>query len=115
MTCLMESLTRPNSAPGFAPVESFTPDVETTGNRRYDARPLPETPPLAQGLERSTGRVHVNPLLYVLGRRVYSARADGTAFFLVAQSDVSGWVGAQPCVQVGANLLVEKPSAGSRR
>ncbi len=63
----------------------------------------------------STGRVHVNPLLYVLGRRVYSARADGTAFFLVAQSDVSGWVGAQPCVQVGANLLVEKLPVGSRR
>jgi hypothetical protein len=61
-----------------------------------------------------TGRVHVNPLLYVIGHRVYAARSRGTAFFLVARSDVSGWEGAQPCVQVGANLLVEKRPVRAR-
>jgi hypothetical protein len=62
----------------------------------------------------ATGRVHVNPLLYLLGRRVYEATADGIGFFLVARSDVSGWTTAQPCVQVGANLLVESRPKASR-
>jgi hypothetical protein len=62
----------------------------------------------------TTGRVHVNPLLYVLGHRVYQATSNETAFFLVARSDVSGWTGAQPCVQVGANLLVESRPPRSR-
>jgi hypothetical protein len=55
----------------------------------------------------STGRVHVNPLLYLIGRRVYEATANDTAYFLIARTDVSEWISAQPCVQVGANLLVE--------
>jgi hypothetical protein len=63
----------------------------------------------------STGRVHVNPLLYVVGRRVYTADSEGTAFFLVARSDVNAWTAAQPCVQVGANLLVEKRRPVARR
>ncbi len=62
----------------------------------------------------TTGRVHVNPLLYLLGRRVYGATADDTAYFLVARSDVSEWTSAQPCVQVGANLLVESRPRMSR-
>jgi hypothetical protein len=62
----------------------------------------------------TTGRVHVNPLLYLLGRRVYEATADETAYFLVARSDVSGWTASQPCVQVGANLLVESRPRLSR-
>jgi hypothetical protein len=62
----------------------------------------------------STGRVHVNPLLYLLGRRVYEATANETTFFLVARSDVSDWATAQPCVQVGANLLVESRPRAAR-
>jgi hypothetical protein len=61
----------------------------------------------------ATGRVLCNPLLYLLGRRVYSAMVGGEAFYLVARSDVSRWVTAQPCVQIGTSVLVEK-SSGER-
>ena len=40
----------------------------------------------------ATGRVLVNPLLYLIGRRVYSATVGEEAFYLVATSDVSRWV-----------------------
>lgn len=56
----------------------------------------------------ATGRVLVNPILYLLGYRVYRATASEKSFYLVARSDVSDWVGARSCVQVGGNLLVEK-------
>ncbi len=56
----------------------------------------------------ATGRVHVNPLLYLFGLRVYGATAHDTAYYLVARSDVSEWTGGQPCVQIGANVLVER-------
>jgi hypothetical protein len=56
----------------------------------------------------ATGRVHVNPLLYLLGYRVYSASTRGPWYYLVARSDVSEWARAQPCIQVGAGLLVER-------
>lgn len=56
----------------------------------------------------ATGRVHVNPLLYLLGLRVYQATANGTAFYLVAHSDVSSWSGSHRCVQIGASVLVER-------
>ncbi len=57
----------------------------------------------------ATGRVLVNPLLYLLGRRVYNATVGGDAFYLVARSDVSRWVSGEPCVQIGTSVLVEKP------
>ena len=63
----------------------------------------------------STGRVHVNPLLYLVGLRVYQATTNGTAFYLIARSDVSDWTGRQPCVQLGANALVEKRPRRARR
>jgi hypothetical protein len=56
----------------------------------------------------ATGRVLVNPLLYLLGRRVYNATVGGDAFYLVAKSDVSRWISAEPCVQIGTSVLVEK-------
>ncbi len=56
----------------------------------------------------ATGRVLVNPLLYLIGRRVYSATVGGDAFYLVASSDVSRWVTGEPCVQIGTSVLVEK-------
>jgi hypothetical protein len=56
----------------------------------------------------ATGRVHVNPVLYLFGLRVYQAYANDTAYYLIARSDVSDWTGGQPCVQLGANVLVEK-------
>ena len=31
-----------------------------------------------------------------------------TRFYLVASSDVSGWVTGEPCVQIGTSVLVEK-------
>jgi hypothetical protein len=58
----------------------------------------------------ATGRVHVSPLLYLLGYRVLRATTDtGVAFHLVARSDVSGWTGPRRLVPLGASLLVERP------
>ena len=55
----------------------------------------------------ATGRIYVNPLLYLLKRRVYSATVGSTTYYLVAKSDVADWKTPKPCVQVGSNLLIE--------
>jgi hypothetical protein len=56
-----------------------------------------------------TGRVHVNPLLYVLGYRIYHATTDtGVAYYLVAKSDVSTWSEAHRCAPLGSSVLVER-------
>ena len=56
----------------------------------------------------ATGRVFVNPLLYLLGYRIYSAESGGTTFYLIARSDVSAWTSARHCVRVGSSVLVER-------
>jgi hypothetical protein len=57
----------------------------------------------------ATGRVHVNPVLYALGYRVYTASTSGGAtFYVLAQTDVADWGSAVSCVQVGQALLIEK-------
>lgn len=56
----------------------------------------------------ATGRVFVNPLLYLLGYRIYSARTGGATFYLVARSDVSRWDAPRRCVRLGASVLVER-------
>ena len=55
----------------------------------------------------ATGRVLVNPLLYLFGYRVYNAETGGAAFYLVAKSDVSAWNASRRCIQIGSSLLVE--------
>ena len=58
----------------------------------------------------ATGRVHVNPLLYLLGYRTYRATSStGVAYYLVARTDVSRWVSTRRLVPLGASLLVERP------
>ena len=56
----------------------------------------------------ATGRVLVNPLLYLLGYRIYNAKTGGAAFYLVAKSDVSAWTAPRCCIQIGSSLLVER-------
>lgn len=56
----------------------------------------------------STGRVFVNPLLYLGGYRIYSAVVSGISYYLVARGDVSDWSGPRMCVGIGSNVLVEK-------
>ena len=56
-----------------------------------------------------TGRVHVNPLLYLFGYRVYRATSDtGVVYHLLARTDVSTWSNVRKCVPVGASLLIER-------
>lgn len=56
----------------------------------------------------ATGRVHVNPLLYVFGYRTYRATSStGVAYYLIASTDVGGWDGSHRLVPLGASLLVE--------
>lgn len=57
----------------------------------------------------ATGRVHVNPLLYLLGYRTYRATtANGVAYYLIAYSDVSGWDRPHRLVPLGDSILVER-------
>lgn len=59
----------------------------------------------------ATGRVHVNPLLYLFGGRTYRATTDGGAtFYLIARSDPAEWSGTQHCAQLGSSVLVERRS-----
>lgn len=56
----------------------------------------------------ATGRVFVNPLLYLFGYRIYNAGSGGATFFLVAKSDVSAWSGSRRCIRIGSSVLVER-------
>ena len=56
----------------------------------------------------STGRVFVNPLLYVIGYRIYSAATGDATVHLIARSDVSTWTAPRRCVRLGSSVLVER-------
>lgn len=56
----------------------------------------------------ATGRTFVNPLLYLFGYRIYSARTGGTTYYLVAKSDVSTWTDSRRCIRIGSSILVER-------
>ena len=56
----------------------------------------------------ATGRVFVNPLLYLLGYRIYNAKTGGATFYLVAKSDVSAWTASRRCIRIGSSVLVER-------
>ncbi|MEM9518959.1 MAG: hypothetical protein AAGA37_06555 [Actinomycetota bacterium] len=56
----------------------------------------------------ATGRVFVNPLLYLLGFRVYSASTGGATVYLIARSDVAAWSAPRRCVRTGSSVLVER-------
>ena len=57
----------------------------------------------------ATGRVHVNPLLYLVGYRTYRATSmTGVTYYLLARSDVSTWAGSRRLVPLGAAVLVER-------
>lgn len=62
----------------------------------------------------ATGRVHVNPLLYLLGYRVHTASTGASAYYLVARSDVADWREMHPLVDIGSSVLVE-PWKGARK
>ena len=55
----------------------------------------------------ATGRIFVNPLLYLFGYRIYSAITGGANYYLIAKSDVSIWTGSRRCIRVGSSILVE--------
>lgn len=57
----------------------------------------------------ATGRVHVNPLLYLFGYRTYRATTvNGVSYYLIAHTDVSGWDRPHRLVPLGDSLLVER-------
>jgi hypothetical protein len=57
----------------------------------------------------ATGRVHVNPLLYLFGYRTYRATTDtGVSYYLVAHTDPAEWSGERLCAPLGASILVER-------
>jgi len=57
----------------------------------------------------SVGLVHVNPLFYVLGYRVYSGTTthDNT-YYLVVKTEVADWKGAQHLVRMSDGILIER-------
>ena len=56
----------------------------------------------------ATGRVFVNPILYLFGYRIYRAETGATRYYLIARSDVSCWNDQRRCVRIGTSVLVEK-------
>lgn len=56
----------------------------------------------------ATGRVHINPLLYLVGYRIYAASTEKTSFALIARSDVADWTSSHQLVEIGSSILVEK-------
>jgi hypothetical protein len=56
----------------------------------------------------ATGRVHVNPLLYLIGYRVYNAKTENASFALIAHSEVADWKGERGLVDLSSSILVEK-------
>ncbi len=57
----------------------------------------------------ATGRVHVNPLLYLFGYRTYRATTDtGVTYYLMARSDPALWSAARLCAPLGGSILVER-------
>ena len=56
----------------------------------------------------ATGRVHVNPLLYLIGYRAYSARTATASYALIARSEVADWTGERSLVNPVSGILVEK-------
>ena len=58
-------------------------------------------------LHIATGRVLVNPLLYLLGFHLYRAWSGHRVYYLLARSDVSEWNTSKSCVQVTDGIVVE--------
>ncbi len=57
----------------------------------------------------ATGRVHVNPLLYLFGYRAYRATTDtGVTYYLIAHSDPAEWSPIHQCAPLGSSVLVER-------
>ena len=56
----------------------------------------------------ATGRIFVNPILYLFGYRIYRAETGGTTFYLIAHSDVSMWTASRRCIRIGSSMLVER-------
>ena len=56
----------------------------------------------------SVGLVHVNPLFYVVGYRVYTGITNqGNSYYLVARTDVADWVGSRHLVRMSDGILIE--------
>lgn len=58
----------------------------------------------------ATGRVHLNPLLYLVGYRSYEARTGSKAYYLLARTDVARWTTKHHCVDLASSVLVERSS-----
>lgn len=57
----------------------------------------------------ATGRVHVNPLLYLFGYRTYRASTkQGATYYLVARTDPAQWPDTYRCASLGPSVLVER-------
>jgi hypothetical protein len=62
----------------------------------------------------SVGLVHVNPLFYVAGYRVYNAISEqGRTYYLIARSEVADWKDPKPLVRMGESILIEQRKRAS--
>lgn len=57
----------------------------------------------------ATGTVHINPLLYLLGYRIYVASTATASYALIAHSEVADWEGDCSLVDLSSGVLVERP------
>lgn len=57
-----------------------------------------------------SNRVHLNPLLYLFGFRIYSATAGTKTYYLIAKSEMSSQSGDFAMVEVDRSIALEKPA-----
>lgn len=62
----------------------------------------------------ATGKIHVNPLLYLFRRRVYRATSNGVTFYLLAKSDVADWSDSRHCIRMASSMLIEARTQGTQ-
>lgn len=62
----------------------------------------------------SAGLVHVNPLFYVLGYRVYTGTTvNDHTYYLVVKTEVADWEGVQRFVRIPGDILIERSNDAS--
>lgn len=55
-----------------------------------------------------SNRVHLNPLLYVIGYRIYNATAGSKSYYLIARCEMSSQSGDFAMVEVDQSIAMEK-------
>lgn len=59
-------------------------------------------------IQIQSNRVHLNPLLYLIGYRIYSASSKGNSYYLLARSDLTNHTEALLAAEIPGGILIER-------